>query len=1204
MRNFTRFVSGTTLALVVLMAFQSMATTFSSGQTQLKMISNSSERLMFVNTVGGVHAEKTSLNHTMYSRLTLAGYTPNTTLGVPELPVKRQLIEIPYGAQVKVKVVSYDEKEYNLNDLGYGRPLVPVQPSQSKCGPTEDFQINTNVYQMDGYNNDPLVSVSVLGRMRGVNIARVDIAPVQYNPVTNTVKVFENLKFELVFENGDMALTRSEKQRLASPYFTSPYNTLINYTPVAPRENLTTYPVKYVIVSDPMFADQLQPFIQWKTRKGFTVIEAYTDVIGTSLADIKAYLQGLYDAGTPDDPAPSFVLFVGDISEIPAYNNGNGVTDRNYVEYTGDLFPEIFYGRFSAQNADQLQPYIDKTLQYEQYTMPNPTYLDTVVMLAGMDGSFGASHGNGQINYGTINYFNEDHGIFSHTYLYPESGSNANNIHQNVSDGVTFANYTAHCSPSGWADPSFVISDIANLQNQDKYGLLIGNCCSSSEYQTTCFAEEILRAPNKGAVGYIGGSNSTYWDEDYYFGVGVGAINENPPSYEETGLGNYDRAFHDHGEPFAEWYTTMDQQIFAGNLAVSESGSSLEEYYWDIYNLMGDPSLMIYYSMPPVMPVTFTPAITIGQTSITISAVPYAYVGLSMNNQLHGMGIADASGNLILEFDPFVTPGDADLVISAQNYQPTITTIPVIPADGPYVVYESHEVSGLGFTYHESEGIELTMENVGAEDALDVEVLLTTTNPYITLIDTVLNFGTIPAGQSVQGSAPFHFTVADDIPDMESIMFNVVASISTGDEFASNFSDIGHAPVLTFAGFTIDDSMGNGNGKLDQGETADFVVNLQNTGSATAHSTEGLLSTTSPHLTINQAQLTYGEVNAGDLISRSFNVTASPDAPSGVIAGQTIDWMADFGITGTGNFSVTIGQIPVLIVDLAQTNNTPEVMQQCFTTLTVGSEMTTTLPEDLNIYQSLFICLGTYPDNHVLSTAEGNQVEEFISNGGRVYMEGGDTWAYDPQTLAHAMFHINGTEDGTGDLSQVTGSPGTFAANYDFVYDGTNSYIDHILPTGTAFTLFKNSEMGYNVAVGYENETYKTIGTSFEFGGLVDSQTSTKDGLMAEILYFFQIPFVWTGIEDKPMAQPEMTVYPNPASYTLTVVVGSAINSESSLSLLDMLGRTVMVRPDSFVVNGDRSTAQLDVSQINSGVYYLVITTPQGKLTSKVVINN
>ena len=1205
MRLFKPIVNRILLASIVLwMASPIYATQFSDGKSQLEMTNNSSTRLVFRNSVGTIQSEKITAERSVYTRLNIASYTHNTALGMPELPVKRQLIEVPYGSQVRVNVLSYDVVEYQLSDLGFTQPLYPVQPSQSKCGSTAKFELNANAYQVNKYSSDPLVSVEVLGRMRGVNIARLDVAPVQYNPVTNSIKVYDNMQFELIFENADLISTQYEKQRLASPYFTAPFNSLVNYTPVTSRENLTTYPVKYVIVSDPMFADQLQPFIQWKTRKGFTVVEAYTDVIGTSLADIKTYLQGLYDAGTVEDPAPSFVLFVGDVSEIPAWNNGDGATDRNYVEYTGDLFPEIFYGRFSAQNADQLQPYIDKTLQYEQFTMPDPSYLDTVVMIAGMDGSYGASHGNGQINYGTINYFNEDHGIFSHTYLYPESGNNANNIHQNISDGVTFANYTAHCSPSGWADPTFVISDIDNLSNQDKYGLLIGNCCSSSEYQTVCFAEEILRAPNKGAVGYIGGSNSTYWDEDFYFGVGLGTINENPPSYEETGLGNYDRAFHDHGEPFAEWYTTMDQQIFAGNLAVSESGSSLESYYWDIYNLMGDPSLMIYYSMPDPMTVSHPAAITLGQTSITISAVPYAYIGLSIDNELHGMGIADASGNLVMEIDPFTLPGDADIVVSAQNYQPYISTIQVIPADGPFVVYSSHIVSGLGFTYHESEVILLTMENVGAEDALDVEVELTTSNPYITLTNNVVSFGDIPAGQTVEAPLPINFTVADDIPDMESLLFNVKATLAAGDEFESSFTDIGHAPVLTFDGYSIDDTQGNNNGKLDPGETANIEVSVKNMGSATARYTEGMLSTNCAYLILNENQQSYGGVNAGDIISKTFNVTATSDAPSGVVAVQTIDWAAEFGITATGSFNFTIGQIPVLMVDLAQTNTTPASMEMCFNTLTVGFEMSTTLPEDLNIYQSIFVCLGTYPNNYQLSSAEGDQLADFMLNGGRVYMEGGDTWAYDTQTTAHAMFHISGTDDGTGDLAQVTGMSGGFASNYDFAYDGTNSYIDHLSPNMDAVALFSNVEEGYEVAISYENEVYKSVGASFEFGGLVDNETSTKDGLMAEILYFFSIPFVWTGVEDQQAISSELLVYPNPVAQTLNIEVKASVNGTSSITLLDMLGRSVLKTQNTFTLKAGQNSTQLDVSQLNNGIYYVVISTPQGDLTQKIIINH
>ena len=40
---------------------------------------------------------------------------------------------------------------------------------------------------------------------------------------------------------------------------------------------ITTYPVKYVIVADPDFESALQPLVEWKTKKGFIVVEAYTN---------------------------------------------------------------------------------------------------------------------------------------------------------------------------------------------------------------------------------------------------------------------------------------------------------------------------------------------------------------------------------------------------------------------------------------------------------------------------------------------------------------------------------------------------------------------------------------------------------------------------------------------------------------------------------------------------------------------------------------------------------------------------------------------------------------------------------------------------------------------------------------------------------------------------------------------------------------
>lgn len=193
------------------------------------------------------------------------------------------------------------------------------------------------------------------------------------------------------------------------------------------RTDLVRYPIKYVIVSHRMFEAQLQPFIAWKIRKGYEVIVAYTDVIGSTTTAIKSYLQGLYNAGTPENPPPSFVLLVGDTPQIPAWSGtaGSHITDLKYCEYTGDYLPEVYYGRFSAQNTAQLQPQIDKTLQYEQYTMLNPNYLGEVTLIAGVDASYAPTYGNGQINYGTTQYFNAAHSITPHVWLYPASNQPA-----------------------------------------------------------------------------------------------------------------------------------------------------------------------------------------------------------------------------------------------------------------------------------------------------------------------------------------------------------------------------------------------------------------------------------------------------------------------------------------------------------------------------------------------------------------------------------------------------------------------------------------------------------------------------------------------------------------------------------------------------------------------------------------------------------
>lgn len=860
-------------------------------KNSLSVIESNYTRLQVANTINDLSFLDVSTSAGTFSELLIQGYSKTNNVGDPQLPVLSKLIEIPANAVPEVRVISFDLQEYPLSGWGIENKLFPAQPPQPKNREAGDIVYNAATYAQNTFLGDELARVEISGYLRGVRLGNLIVSPVQYNPVTNTVRIYNNLVVEVRFTGGDISKTVETRKLYDSPYFRSIYNSVINLQPVdRGRDTLSKPPVKYVIVSDPMFQAQLQPFIQWKIKKGFNVVEAYTNnpAVGNTFNSIKTYLQGLYTAGTATDPAPTFVLFVGDVAQIPAYNCGAHVSDLYYCEYSGDYLPEVYYGRFSAANTAELQPQIDKTLEYEQYLMPDPSFLGECVMVAGADASHQLTWGNGQINYGTTYYFNQEHGLSSHTYLQPEpSGGNyASNIHSNVSNGVGYANYTAHGSSSGWADPSFSINDVANLQNAHKYPLMVGNCCQTSMYNLSCFGEALLKAANKGALGYIGGSDYSYWDEDYYWGVGVSTITANP-TYQTSGLGAYDRTFHDHGEPMAQWYTTQDQMVFAGNLAVQESNSGMKQYYWEIYCLLGDPSLMVYFGVPPAMQASYAPLLPLGTSEFAIQTEPYAYVALTRDNVIYGVTIADQTGHANLALTPFTVPGYAHIVITKQNFQPYIDSVLVASPEGPYLLLNSYQINdNSGNNNHLPEfgellNLDLSVVNYGNSPALNTLATISTNDPYLTITQPTYTWPSIPSQQMQSVTNVFGIQVAQYLPDMHQANVTLTLQADTS-VFVYNLPLTLLAPSLKADNFTLSDvAGGNGNGIIEPGETITLTVNTDNTGHCASSDVLAQMVYFGNYISGNSQQENLGPIPANGTVGSSYTFTVSPSAPLG-----------------------------------------------------------------------------------------------------------------------------------------------------------------------------------------------------------------------------------------------------------------------------------------------------------------------------------
>ncbi len=852
--------------------------------------------------IGSVRFEQVSAIEGDFVMVRVDGFARSHRIGEPSLPMVNRILAIPIGAEIRASVIESEVEDVSLSDLGMTAPVFPVQPSLSKSQDpsTVPFEFERDVYERSGYYTLPLAETRDLGTMRALRLGVLSVAPVEYDPVANTMRVYKRLVIRVEYLHPDWESTMEMRHRYYSPFFEPVYHQIINYEPLPPMilDDLVTYPVKYVIISDRMFESQLQPFIEWKTKKGFNVIAAYTDDIGYSNTAIKNYIRDLYnDSDPPDDPAPSFVLFVGDDQQIEAFNHGAHISDLDFCEFTNDHIPEIYYGRFSAQDPSLLQPQIDKTLEYEQYLMPDPAFSGEVTMIAGVDPYFAPTHGNGQINYGVNLYFNSEHGIYSNTWLYPESDEPgaAQAIIRTVNEGLGFINYTAHGSHDGWSDPSFSSSDVRGLTNAHMYPLAIGNCCLTvtfgDNYSTACVGEVWLQEEDKGAIGYIGGSNSTYWDEDYWWGVGYGPIDGGGPDYEETGLGAYDGVFHDHGEPVTDHYIVNDALVFCGNMAVVESGSGMINYYWEIYHLLGDPSVMTYLGVPSPNVVEHDDVIILGQTSFTVEAEPSSYIGLSKDGVLHAAAYVDESGSVTMEITPFEEPGAADLVISAQNRVPYITTVQVISPGGPYVIFDSCAVNDAAgnnnglVDFGETILLGMQLVNVGPDPALDVSATLSTEDEYVTITDDFESFGDIEGDFGVVFVPDaYSFDVSADIPDGHPISFDLEITCSS-DSWISQFNLTGHAPLVEFANVEINDEQGNGNGILEAGETAEMVVTLVNNGTCMAEAVTATLSEEDEFVTITDGDGSFGDLDSsggsGDNSGDVFVVVADSSYPIG-----------------------------------------------------------------------------------------------------------------------------------------------------------------------------------------------------------------------------------------------------------------------------------------------------------------------------------
>jgi PKD repeat protein len=1162
-----------------------------------------------------------NLNGTDYTRLIFDGRVTTQDKGFAELPFVNANIMIDPIKNVNMEIVPISYTDYRLD--------FPLVPSRGVIYRNQDPQSipyeiapesMVDAFYPEYYAN--ITEPYIIKDVRGITVY---FYPFSYNAVTQTLRVVNEAEVVLTQVETDPVNPLYQTSGKYFPEMEKMYQSVfMNY-----QNNMEDLAVGEVgdilVITTARDEAAMQPYIDWKMEKGFTV---HKEVVATG-TNVKSLVQQKYN----ENNSILYVQLVGDWADIKSDQGGgaNAPMDPMLGCVVGtDNFPDIAVGRFSATTPAHVTVQVDKTIHYEMN--PSGDWYSNAIGIASSEGAGIGDDNESDIQHNDIIWNNRLNPFTYNTYSSAyEPGATSLMVKNYVETGASIINYTGHGSNTSWSTSGFSNTNVNQLTNGDMLPFIFSVACVNGAFHSgECFGEAWLKKEGGGAIIALMATINQPWappmrGQDYFNDLIIGGYNysSNPGNGINTDEGR-----------------SIIGSIVANGLVLmyTEANSTSDLQTVQTWTTFGDAALQIRTAEPASVTLSNS-VMLVGadfETTVTVDGAPFegALVALSQDGVYAG-AYSDATGMVSIPND--FLPGDVKIVVTGYNTETIYDIIQCIPPTGPYVIFNQVEVnsnSGM-LEYGETSTLDFAVKNVGVEPASGVTVTISTENEFVTILDGSVNLETINPDEVLMIEDAFTLEVANNIPDGHGVQFNVVA---TGSEtWESSFSLTAVAGVLEYNNYTISDLNGNNNGKLDPGETAMFYISILNTGGAMADDVIGELLSSDMYVTIDYSLMNYGDIPAGESAEVEFMITADDLTPAGHIANFTLNIEANKDLQATGEFFTVIGQIPVLIINKDENSNSAPQIADALTEVGISYEMTTDLPDDLNLYSSLFVCLGIFSDNSVLSQSEGEALASYLEAGGMIYMEGGDTWYYDSQTPVHSMFAINAVADGSGDLGTINGMAGTFTEGMSFNYTGDNNWIDQLEASGNGVVILSNQSPNYGTAVANNAGTYKTIGASHEFGGLAGSKSELMEAYMeffgmmpatlvpafsatnTEGCFGMEVEFIdnslgatswsWSfpgGTPESSTAQNPAVVYENPGVYSVTLEISDGTNTTQMtkndyITVMDVPAQPDNIIGESEVGSGD--IAEYHVTHMEECTLYDWVLEPAGSGVLNVDMN-
>jgi len=894
-----------------------------------------------------------------YDLVDLAGYPALIVPGAPRVPRVVEPVLIPSGAApVRVEILAEDwttlagtykvgpaQPDFHLPRVGENSRPKLVPPDPTIYGSSASYPATTAL-------------LNGSGTMSGYRIAHVELHPVRYNPATGELQLATRIRYRLEYAGASFGSVSTPVRKAV--FGDAVRSIVVNpgdlnrFAPrVASATSFTLPPgyYEYVVITEPPMDTVFQRLVNWKTLKGVpgnvvTVTWISTNYTGYDLQEkIRNFIidaaqawgtiyvllggQGDY-ANSGQNIVPTRMANYGGQGDEPCdlyYAGLDGTWDFNHNHTYGelpdsaDMYSDVFVGRAPVYNVANAQNFVSKVLAYEQH--PPQGFIKKMLLPTGI---LWSSYEERPMQESIARMTPSG---WSDGKLYERTGALS---HQAVMDsmnaGSGMGHWDGHGNESGiymngGTVPFFTSSDADALVNGGKTGIHVSIACDCAAWDWVsggdCLAEHMVMRVGGGCIATI--MNTRYG----YGAIGPGGNYVPGPSE------RLDTTFYAGVLEKGRYHT--GEALGYSKACWAPYADSLYQYDMQRYciydlNLIGDPEVPLWTGEPDSVDVQHADVINIGNNvpyPVTVMTRTYAPVESAMvllrkSGEVYVSGRTNSSGQVTLLVSA-LTPGPMSLTVSARDHYVFVDTVQVI-ASSRYVSYLRSSIldpspGGNGDSIlnpGESVKIPTWVKNWGQQTANSVTAKLRTHDPNAQITDSAKTFGNILAGDSAYtGDNGFGLHVNSGLQNGYAVACSLICKDALDTTWVSNVVFYVGTPVLSKQTVTVRDSlMGNGNGKIDPGETSDLEVEIRNTGMGHGYNCHAVLCSGDSRFVITDSTANYGFIpkggsanNASDL----FRVRADGSIPPETPIPCTLHLYADGGYAASECFNIIVGEI-------------------------------------------------------------------------------------------------------------------------------------------------------------------------------------------------------------------------------------------------------------------------------------------------------